>query len=136
MASDLDAPLSPNVKALDLAATEILIAAGWHRLEFDSWRKGHHCNTAAALEHEDWSSLANLWRSIVDTDTTYVSLTFRLSETVTPELFAQRIAMACFSGGALREDEAVIMPDGSGRELIDNGPIDLSALEAISRRKP
>lgn len=58
----------------------------------------------------------------------YVSLTFRLAEQVTPELFAQRVAEACFTRNALRPEEAVVVPDGSGREYRDGGPVDVSAL--------
>lgn len=40
-----------------------------------------------------------------------VMLTFLLDEEVTPQLFAQKIAMACGSGGALRPGEAVMVPN-------------------------
>lgn len=50
-----------------------------------------------------------------------ITLTFRLSGPVTPEFFAQRVAEACFSYGALHPDEAVISPDDSGREFRDSG---------------
>lgn len=50
-------------------------------------------------------------------NTVYVALTFRLDEPVTPEHLARRVAEACFTYGALRPGEAVVLPDGSGREF-------------------
>lgn len=52
---------------------------------------------------------------------THVALVFRLDEEVTPAHFALRVAEACFANGALRVGEAVVLPDGSGRELVDDG---------------
>ena len=40
-----------------------------------------------------------------------ITLTFALAEEVTPDIFAQRVAEACFNYGALRElDEGVHVP--------------------------
>lgn len=36
-----------------------------------------------------------------------VTLTFHLDEEVTPDLFAEKVALACARGGAIREGEKV-----------------------------
>lgn len=44
-----------------------------------------------------------------------VTLTFVLEEDVTPDLFAQRVALACARGYALRPGEAIEMPSDPAR---------------------
>lgn len=61
-------------------------------------------------------------------DHVYVSLTFRLDEQVTPTLLAQRVAEACFTRHALRHGEAVVVPDGSGMEIVATGRTQLAEL--------
>lgn len=51
-----------------------------------------------------------------------ITLQFRLDEDVTPDYFAQRVAQACFSFGALRKTEAVLSPSSEGLEYVDDGP--------------
>ncbi len=52
-----------------------------------------------------------------------ITLTFRLTEDVTPDYFAQRVAEACFSYGALRTGEAVVIPSDPTKEFKDGGPV-------------
>lgn len=47
-----------------------------------------------------------------------VTLTFCLQESVTPEIFAGKIALACARGGALRPGEAVRLPNSADRYVV------------------
>lgn len=48
-----------------------------------------------------------------------VTLTFKLEEEVTPELFLEKIAAACARGGALRKGESVWYGDAGIAYLYD-----------------
>lgn len=49
-------------------------------------------------------------------ETTHVALIFRLERASDPAIFAELVARAACAYYAMREGEAVMLPDGSGRE--------------------
>jgi hypothetical protein len=69
-----------------------------------------------------------------------VTLTFYLDEEVTPRIFAEKIAVACAKGGAIREGERVgsgiYVYEFTGHEdvdLFDQGPISVVQIEQVHR---
>ncbi len=57
-----------------------------------------------------------------------VTLDFELNEDVTPSFFAQRVAEACSSYGALRTGEKVVDPESGKSFTVTDIPVNLRSL--------
>ena len=64
-----------------------------------------------------------------------ITVTFRLREDVTPDYFANRVAIACMYGYAIKEGESVVLSDGTelSYELLRAGMSEMANLFRVKK---